>query len=512
MLTSCSVSETGKTESVKDTDPMQNTSAEDKSRAPETEEKTSEPGSSQPETEKEAEDEILIVINNQLSEIVGDIDGWLGRELKEKFGINVRLINTDMTSSDEKADICVCFSITGEPETDGTVNILDWNKDGLLDKYGEIIKNLPGDVVIKGENGEVTGIWLDNMADDTITDIPYTWSVSWERYKALGNPSVADLDEFKKILIDMTNVNKEDDIYAMELIDGFIDGLQIDAYNLAKSYYGLSYDNGIFTEIKTGESESVFEDGGSYYNALKFLNGLYSSGAIRKEYLSATECDKKTEDGKVVFAPYSLDVMSEMQTADYLPVVPEEAVTVGYKESRSKNTYVVINADTENAEKCISLLNWLASEEGILTCMYGPEGTGWYKDAEGALVMTETGHKIVHGALEENAGNTYLYMPIYRSNSNIPGTAYNYDYTTWEKNEYPVSDNVTEWLDMNQSSSVYDYFVKQKGTPLDENTSNNTVFESTSQNEAKYTKTWNCIFAENDDEFEKCWKELKGEK
>lgn len=113
-------------------------------------------------------------------------------------------------------------------------------------------------------------------------------------------------------------------------------------------------------------------------------------------------------------------------------------------EEQDKETVWTIGKGSAHPEAAMTLLNWLASSEGMLTISYGPQGICWDIDQDGYYYLTEMGLELQNGGEvtfpEEYGGYTRelhsgaLGMgQMFRKSAVSPDSPHGetYDWTTW---------------------------------------------------------------------------------
>ena len=160
-----------------------------------------------------------------------------------------------------------------------------------------------------------------------------------------------------------------------------------------------------------------------YKNALATLRKFYQDGLIEPEYMLLNRdqfLDKLYTNAYGAF-DYSTDILDPAITSwtrDYYTAVPEAKLSMippfrdaeGQAHLRTVNQSIqcVVFKDAEHAANVIKLLNFLATEEGMLLTQFGIEGKHWEYDENGNVVSLLTTEA------EQAAAGTGSYAWMYR--------------------------------------------------------------------------------------------------
>lgn len=138
-----------------------------------------------------------------------------------------------------------------------------------------------------------------------------------------------------------------------------------------------------------------------YKNAMAQLRKLYQNGLMEPDYLLTNRDQFLDKLYTNVYGAwdYSTDILDpaiSSWTADLYKAVPEAELAVvppfrdenGEAHMRTVNQTIqfVVFDGAEHADNVIKLLNYLATEEGMMLVQYGIEGTHWEYDEEGNIV------------------------------------------------------------------------------------------------------------------------------
>ena len=105
------------------------------------------PAQSSASTDPSKQQEITLTVFSNLANYSGNQPGWFAKVIKDKFNIKLNIIGggqqkeATMLASGDVGDIQVAINVKDAIKAD---LLLDWNKNGLLEKYGQDIKKYAG--------------------------------------------------------------------------------------------------------------------------------------------------------------------------------------------------------------------------------------------------------------------------------------------------------------------------------------------------------------------------------
>lgn len=495
------------------------------------------------------EETITLTVFSELANYSGEQVGWIAKLLKDKFNVVLNIIpSTDgvyetRMESGFLGDIVVWGS-DGENYTRAVQAglLYDWNEDDLLQEYGPYIyenmqsalqKNAKLTESITGEN-VCYGFGHDVAASTgDHASFFYTWDLRWDLYKELGYPEINDMDDMLDMFIAMKALCPTDDngneTYAVSLWPDWDGDMVMYVKAFATAYYG--YDEhgiGVY-DPATGNFHDALEENGPYLTALRFFNQLYQNGLVDPNSMTQTyeNMYEKLQAGGVFFSIFnysgSLGYNSAAHVADnkmMCSLVPNEAHPIVYAmSSEGGNRIWSIGSNTENPEKCMEIINWLCTPEGVMTYFYGPEDLCWYYDDEGYTHWTDFGKEVYfardtlmtgeyEGTGDFNSGclqanNTTWSLDAVNPDSN--GERFNYLY--WKSYQSDAAcDTEQDWRDHYGVSSVEEYM----GT-TDYSICNSFSFASktddfkttwSSVTDIIVTYSWKALYAGSDAEFD----------
>jgi multiple sugar transport system substrate-binding protein/putative aldouronate transport system substrate-binding protein len=358
---------------------------------------------------------IKIVIYSQTANSSGNQVGWAAEILKEKFGVEVMIVNekdgtfaTRMSTGD-LGDI-VIFGSSGNQYRDAVEAsaLFDWEEDDLLKEFGPYIYEnmqlaLEKNRELNG-NGKVHGFGFDvaSNADDHDAHIYYPY-LRWDLYEELGKPEIETLEDFIPILLAMQELEPESQIgtktYAVSSFPDWDGDMVMMVKSTAALYGWEEFGVGLYNVIDQTFQGALDEDG-MYLRCLRFYNqlnqlGLFDPDSMTQTFESATQ---KYRNGVsffniFTFVAETFNSDENLEAGRALQCIPanDQLNLVNGLNVYGKNRVWAIGAKTNYPELCMEIINWFATPEGVLAYNYGPQGVTWDYDENGNTYLTETG-------------------------------------------------------------------------------------------------------------------------
>lgn len=494
---------------------------------------------------------IKLNVYSQLANFSGKQIGWSADILKKKFNVELNIIpegdgvfETRMTSGN-LGDIVVWGADNDKYPLAVKNNLLfGWEDDNVLDEYGPYIKKNMPDALKK--NKELTKT-ITNGASDKLYGFGanvalnskdhesffYTWDTRWDLYKKLGYPKIKNLQDYHKMLKNMQKLCPSDDsgnkVYAVSLWPDWDDAMVMYVKAMATAYYG--YDElalGLY-DPTNGKYHDALEENGPYLEMLKWFNDLYQDGLIDPDSMTQTydEMIAKVQNGGTLFSIFNYSGSLGYNTKEHTSagklmycMKPEDASPIVYGMNTQGGDRVwSIGAKTEYPEKCMEIINYLATPEGRMTMEYGPKGYTWDYDDQKHAYLTDVGMKCQK---DKNTTMSGGYKGSYHdgelqinnvtwsldaSNPDSDGETYNKE--SWASyNATPSSDIEKDWRDKTGCTTINEYMEKGKytvapGTSFSKETQDTTLKTTWNQvtTEIK-NSSWKAIYAKSDKKFD----------
>lgn len=494
---------------------------------------------------------IKLNVYSQLANFSGKQIGWSADILKKKFNVELNIIpegdgvfETRMTSGN-LGDIVVWGADNDKYPLAVKNNLLfGWEDDNVLDEYGPYIKKNMPDALKK--NKELTKT-ITNGASDKLYGFGanvalnskdhesffYTWDTRWDLYKKLGYPKVKNLQDYHKMLKNMQKLCPSDDsgnkVYAVSLWPDWDDAMVMYVKAMATAYYG--YDElalGLY-DPTNGKYHDALEEKGPYLEMLKWFNDLYQDGLIDPDSMTQTydEMIAKVQNGGTLFSIFNYSGSLGYNTKEHTSagklmycMKPEDASPIVYGMNTQGGDRVwSIGAKTEYPEKCMEIINYLATPEGRMTMEYGPKGYTWDYDDQKHAYLTDVGMKCqkdknttMGGGYKGSYHDGELQInnvtwSLDASNPDSDGETYNKE--SWASyNATPSSDIEKDWRDKTGCTTINEYMEKGKytvapGTSFSKETQD-TTFKTTWNQVTTEIKnsSWKAIYAKSDKKFD----------
>lgn len=494
---------------------------------------------------------IKLNVYSQLANFSGKQIGWSADILKKKFNVELNIIpegdgvfETRMTSGN-LGDIVVWGADNDKYPLAVKNNLLfGWEDDNVLDEYGPYIKKNMPDALKK--NKELTKT-ITNGASDKLYGFGanvalnskdhesffYTWDTRWDLYKKLGYPKIKNLQDYHKMLKNMQKLCPSDDsgnkVYAVSLWPDWDDAMVMYVKAMATAYYG--YDElalGLY-DPTNGKYHDALEENGPYLEMLKWFNDLYQDGLIDPDSMTQTydEMIAKVQNGGTLFSIFNYSGSLGYNTKEHTSagklmycMKPEDASPIVYGMNTQGGDRVwSIGAKTEYPEKCMEIINYLATPEGRMTMEYGPKGYTWDYDDQKHAYLTDVGMKCqkdknttMGGGYKGSYHDGELQInnvtwSLDASNPDSDGETYNKE--IWASyNATPSSDIEKDWRDKTGCTTINEYMEKGKytvapGTSFSKETQDTTLKTTWNQvtTEIK-NSSWKAIYAKSDKKFD----------
>lgn len=512
-------------------------------------------------SEEKEDDTITLTVYAQTANVAGEQVGWSAKILKDKFNVVLNIIKdedgvfeTRMESGD-LGDIVV-FGFEDDYRQAVEADLLyDWNEDNLLQEYGPYIyEHMPyaleanqkyTEEITNGERDTLYGFGFNvATSSEDHENFMYTWDIRWDLYKQLGYPEVKTLDDLVEVFKDMKELSPTDEngnaTYAVSLWPDWDDNMVMYVKALATAYYGYDELAMGLHDSETGTYHDALEENGPYLECLKFFNDLYQNDLLDPNSMTQTYDDAaaKLKAGGAFWSIFNYSGCLAYNTDAHLAenkimcsLLPEEASPIVYGMTVvGGNRTWAIGANTEYPELCMEIINWLATPEGYMTYLYGPQGLSWDYDEDGYTYFTEFGNKIkidrdtpMEG---EYAGmGTFNDGCLQINNStwsigalNPDSNGEKYDWKFWKSEQAAAASDIEQdWRDYFNVSSSYEYFENRDYTVAPATTFKlgakegefKTVWESVK--DVIVTYSWRAIYASSDAEFDRIVDEMISE-
>lgn len=457
-------------------------------------------------TDWSKEPEVTLSVFSLLANYSGEQPGWFAKLVKDKFNIKLNIVQgstdkvaTQMASGD-LGDLVVGMGGKNFTDSIKAGMLLDWTKDGLVDKYGKNMQKyapqaLEANSKQYGNGTSIYGIGNNVGNGDgpsegaTMTFGPY---LRWDLYQQLGSPKIRTLDDYLPVLKQMQELQPKSEAgkktYGFSLWSDW-DG---DFSTLAKvtaQFYGYAetdgFNSGNLLLVKADEAkyQQILDEDSYYMKGLKFYFDANQMGLLDPDSLTQKfgDVSNKIKDGQVLFAqfPWLVNVYntpnhtSEGKGFTLVPFEEQVIYSNGFNPYGS-NWMWSIGAKTKHPERVMAFLDWMYSPEGVMEGYHGPKGMAWDLDADGKPTLTELGQQAMYnpdtplpeefggGIWSEGAGNFgKLNNGTLITSSIHPETGEPYDFNLWNSTLTRNPDPVTQsWREAMGVLTDKEWFVK----------------------------------------------------
>jgi putative aldouronate transport system substrate-binding protein len=425
-----------------------------------------------------AKETYQIEVLSQLSNFAGTQGGWYGKVLKDKFGLELNITAPNLAggaakfatlmASGDLGDI-IAFGNDGQEYRDAIKAglLLDWTKDGLLEKYGKDIlatvpkaieknkKNFGDGKAVYGVGSEASNMPSGPSDGNTMT---YQVDMRWDLYQKLGSPKMTEMEDILPVLKKMQELEAKSDsgkpTYGLSLW-GDWDGNYMTLAKQPGSIYGYDlsdgFNEGTLLEISANEEkyQGILDDNSYYLRSLKFYYDANKMGLLDPDSMTQKFEDvvNKYKDGQVLLSwfPWQDNAYNTPNHTDagkgfaMVGIGAQKIYSYGYS-PYGYNRVWAIGAKAKHPERIMEFINWLYTPEGMMTTLNGPEGLTWeMKDGKAAL--TDFGKKAMRDSSQqvpaEFGGGTYkdgagqINNYTLKATTTNPNTGEPYDWNMW---------------------------------------------------------------------------------
>lgn len=491
----------------------------------------------------------------------GEQTGWSAKLLKDKFNMEFNIISSNvegggdikfatMMASGNLGDIVIFGSDVDGKYTDAIKAgfLLDWNKNGLLNKHAPyIVKNYAKAIQKNktnfGNGNTVYGLGYEatdpkNIGSSEGKDMTEHSDLRFDLYQKLGCPEIKSFEDLLPVLKDMQKLEPKSE--SGRTTYGFTfwkdwDGnmmMYTKAFTTLMGYdEGDGFNDGGFIQFSPdGPSYGCLDPKGPYIRTLKLFNKANQMGLVDPDSISQTFDDvtNKYKDGQILFCLFpwldnmynSTERQNQGKGFQFVPIGGEKVISYAFN-PYGRERIIAIGSKAKYPARIMEFLNWLYTPEGAQTYYYGPKGLTWDLNAKGKPVRTEFGKQALPNnpvqVSEKWGGGTFKegvlqfnFVPVDRNGINpILGEPYYFDLWTSELINNPTK-LVQNWRTKYGALTVKEYLVKHKMIALKKavymgkaaEPRPETLIQKQGQ-VATVIKdySWKCVFAKDDAQF-----------
>lgn len=508
---------------------------------------------------EEYREPITLTVFSQLANYAGEQQGWFAKEIQDRFNVTLNFISTNLdtnaynaaVSAGELGDI-INFGDTGDQFIDAVKSemLLDWNEVDMTpyanitaytkDSSDKLTKFVAETTGIEGYWGFGHDIGMENGAWAELTDPTYAMQIRYDAWEKAGKPELKTLEDLPDFLAALQAAVPENEngekVYAYGGFGDWEDCVMKFTWDLM-TYYGYQEYDFMGVNYATQEVVNPLEDGSLYYRALKVNNELYRRGLFDPESVSQNydTYNTKLVGGRYLMAMWGW-IISGFNSAEKAENkvgfttfrFEDSAPAVQSISTWGGNRLWCVGADCEYPERALEIIDWLCSEEGNIVSNYGPQGLCWDYGEDGVPYMTDFGWQCQEDKDNtqmpaENGGGTYgdgvsaFNHTTLKLEQMIPGKTYSLSNKGWPCYAERYATNLSKaWSEeyANGATSGVELYRNTKASvdPVYEFTKAPLSAEGQEKRalfapEMK-TGSWNCVYAETEEEFEKLWDEM----
>lgn len=356
---------------------------------------------------------VTLTVYDQSSSLSGDMNGWFADVLREKFNIKLQfraVYDAGFDAYVEQGilgDIMVFDNESDYRTARDAGLLLNWDDYGLLKDYGGFLSENYPEALDKNRSinpdGGLYGIYGNVCRTSGHDEFYNCFYIRWDLYSRLGYPEINTLEDFEALLSDMAELasaDSEAEIYGISAF-GSWDDTMLDLARATAGLYGYEqFGFGLYNPA-TGSYEPCIDEDGIYIRCLKFYNSLYRAGLLdpSSEMQTYAMAQKDYGSGRAVLGMYKYITDPYNTTARLsqgkrmLPIAAGDFKNITDEYSSSgRGTIWSVSSKCVYPERCLELISWLYSPEGILTNLYGPRDVTWGYDSSGLPYITEFGY------------------------------------------------------------------------------------------------------------------------
>lgn len=515
---------------------------------------------------------LKLTVFSTTANYAGPQTGWFAKTIKDKFNIELDIVASNLTGGDTKISAMMASGNLGDiivfgddknhyPNAIKGNLLLDWTKEGLLDKYGgDIVKTFPKAIqkakVAFGGGSAVYGIG-NNVATNPTgpsegKDMTWGPDLRWDLYQKAGAPAINSVDDYLTVLKKMQELEPKTaqgkKTYAFSLWSDWDGNYKM---TLAKQFANMfGYDEIPETAIYVKADEEKYYDflaeESWYMKSLKLYFQANQQGLLDPDSLTQKFDDvvAKYKEGRVLFSWFpwlgAANYNTPERTAEgkgfaLVPFKDELMYSTGFN-VYGGNGIIAIGAKAKDPARIMEFINWMYTPEGAMLSAgsgtaipNGPKGLTWDINASGKPVITDFGWKAFADQqgtkIPEDYGGGDFYYGSNQMNFSFvvpamvnPQTNEPYDHNLWkttlERNPNKLE---SSWREKMGVLTAKEYFEKNKQlavAPQGFTGKEPLTMDKTLEQKNKQIGTviqqmsWKMVFAKDQAEYDKLNKEM----
>ncbi|MET3849058.1 MULTISPECIES: ABC transporter substrate-binding protein [unclassified Paenibacillus] len=451
--------------------------------------------------------EMTLTVFDTLANYAGEQPGWFAKLIKDKFNIKLnivapnlsggaQMIATQMASGD-LGDLVVGLGGKDYENAIKAGMILDWTKDGLLDKYGKNLEKYAAQALDANKKQYGGGTAIYGIGHNVGTgdgpsegaDMTFGPMLRWDLYQKLGSPQIKTLDDYLPILKKMQEMDPKSDsgkkTYGMSLWSDW-DGDWSTLAKVTAQFYGYAegdtFNPGdmILTKADGPEYQGFLDDNSYYMQGLEFYFKANQMGLLDPDSLTQKfgDVSNKFKDGQVLFSQFPW-ISNVYNTPDHtsagkgfvlVPFQDEKVYSSGFNPYGGSLIWS-IGSHAKDPARVLAFVDWLFSPDGVQETNIGPKGLAWDIGKDGKPVLTDFGKKATTNGdtpvPAQYGGGTWRNGVSQLNNSTLttsqinPNTGAPYDSNLWNSTLTANPDPVTKsWREAMGVTTSKELFVK----------------------------------------------------
>lgn len=487
------------------------------------------------------EETVILDVYSQLANYSGTQLGWFADVIKEKFNVELNIINnpegTFATRMESKnlGDIVVFGGYGDHNNAANAGLLLDWEEDDLGKDYAPFVWNNMKPALIKnktlsGSDGKLHGFGNDvALSAGDIKAYDYWPALRFDLYEQIGKPEVNTLEDYITVFEQMKEIcptaDNGKETYAVSLFPSWYGDMVMYVKALGALYGYDEFGFGLY-DTYTDTYEDALKPDGMYLRCLKWYNKLYQKGLVDPNSMTQpdTEQGAAQANGQAFFDLFSWRGSVNYNTEEHIAagkamyaVPPKDAKTSFTAKASTATNVSGLLARTRSTPSFVLLSSiGSAPPNGFMTTQYVPKGDCWNYNSDGKAFLTETGLKAqtdkktteVRGSSFEDGefkiNNTTLVVDCVN-----PKTGETFNKDNWfTKPETEPSEILKKWQEWSGYENANDLLASD-GYKSVNIMSLYAPTEKSQELDAKWKKvqevikngSWNAMYAESDEKF-----------
>ncbi len=486
--------------------------------------------------------------------------GWFGEIVRKKFNMELNIITPNYSGGGDRlfevraaagnlGDLIICRGANGELENLVDVGLL-YNMESDLRgkeilKYKDAIKNL-NDNIPQGGIYAIPSQVSTNPPDVSSegNEPIYGPYIRWDLYKELGYPVLDTVEDLLPLLKEMQKLCQKNGerTYGFSLFKEWDDNM-MNAIKQPCCMYGYDEYGVVLAKADGSDYQSIIDEDSLYVRMLNFYFEANQMGLVDPESINQNyyRCFEKYRQGQILYSPWpwmcqpaynSALNMEQGRGFMMVPIGDMKIYSYGCYPYGNQDSIIAVGSQAEDPERLVDFIDWLYSDEGIMTGQAthsgtaGPEGLTWEMHEDGPY-LTDFGKKVLLDSKEmevpdEYGGGTWEsgisalnYKAVVQCEKSAAGYYYYYD--MWDS--VKVLDKSAlkkDWCEKMKADTTMEYLQKNNMLLVATGMLYTAEAESMEQltirslcKQAIQEYSWKMIFAADRETFERLLEEMR---